>query len=88
MPEAPSSRSFASSLASRSNVCSCSTYAVRLGKETAKPVLPRKQAGPEGPPRPAASSRSSARQAAARRGARTRWPLQRALRASWRAWPC
>eukprot|EP00965_Chrysotila_dentata_P036149 1203499-Pleurochrysis_carterae.AAC.1 len=31
------SRSFASSLASRSSVCSCSTYAVRFGRESGKP---------------------------------------------------
>eukprot|EP00965_Chrysotila_dentata_P089303 2948825-Pleurochrysis_carterae.AAC.1 len=41
MPESPSSRSFASSLASRSSVWSCSTYAVWFGRESAKPVLPR-----------------------------------------------
>eukprot|EP00965_Chrysotila_dentata_P179037 5912288-Pleurochrysis_carterae.AAC.2 len=40
-PGSPSPRSFASSLASRSSVCSCSTYAVRLGRESAKAVLPR-----------------------------------------------
>eukprot|EP00965_Chrysotila_dentata_P215902 6189059-Pleurochrysis_carterae.AAC.1 len=40
------------------------------------------------PPRPSASRRSRARQAAARRFARARWPSQRALRASQRAWPC
>eukprot|EP00965_Chrysotila_dentata_P235013 6200502-Pleurochrysis_carterae.AAC.2 len=40
MPESPCSRSFAPLLASRSNVCSCSTYAVRMGRETErKPVL-------------------------------------------------
>eukprot|EP00965_Chrysotila_dentata_P162765 5375149-Pleurochrysis_carterae.AAC.1 len=41
MPESPSSRSFASSLASRSYVCSCSRYAMRLSRENAKPVLSR-----------------------------------------------
>eukprot|EP00965_Chrysotila_dentata_P153480 5072823-Pleurochrysis_carterae.AAC.1 len=41
MPESPFSRSFASSFASRSSVCSCSAYAVWFGRESANPVLPR-----------------------------------------------
>eukprot|EP00965_Chrysotila_dentata_P188626 6172851-Pleurochrysis_carterae.AAC.6 len=70
--------SFAFSLASKSNLCSCSTYAVWLGRKSAKPFLPRSLCFLSWSRRSSTSSdssRSSAWQAAAHRCARARWPF-------------